>query len=194
MEYSCKTSASYPQFAKDYGFYDPLRSGSIDGALEARPHDHGIVRALNSGHYKPNLSVKSDPDRTLFIGRISYKTDEKDLEQIFARFGSLVSFRLVRDVVTGFSKGYAFAEYKHRSDAKYAHEKCFRLLVDDRELLVEFEHERSLKGWVPRRLGGGLGGCKESGQLRFGGRYKPFVRMYQARNLGSRGRNGFSTR
>jgi len=29
-------------------------------------------------------------------------------------------------------------------------------------------------GWKPRRLGGGLGGKKESGQLRFGGRDRPF--------------------
>ncbi|KAF1789687.1 hypothetical protein GQ600_13274 [Phytophthora cactorum] len=31
-----------------------------------------------------------------------------------------------------------------------------------------------MKGWKPRRLGGGLGGKKESGQLRFGGRDRPF--------------------
>jgi U11/U12 small nuclear ribonucleoprotein SNRNP35 len=29
-------------------------------------------------------------------------------------------------------------------------------------------------GFKPRRLGGGLGGFKESGQLRFGCRFKPF--------------------
>eukprot|EP00850_Spirogloea_muscicola_P025228 SM002498S08229 [mRNA] locus=s2498:147:906:- [translate_table: standard] len=31
-----------------------------------------------------------------------------------------------------------------------------------------------MPGWMPRRLGGGLGGRKESGQLRFGGRDRPF--------------------
>ena len=81
--------------------------------------------------------------------------------------------------MTGFPKGYAFVEFKHRSDAKYAHEKCYRLILDDRELIVEFEHERNLKGWVPRRFGGGFGGFKESGQLRFGGRYKPFNKIYR---------------
>ncbi len=181
MEYSLNTS-KYHQFATDYGFYDPLRSGNIDGISDTNPHDHGIIRALNSTHYKPNLSVKSNPYRTLFIGRINYETDEIDLKKIFERFGTLVSFRLVRDIVTGFSKGYAFAEYKHRRDAKYAHEKCFKLSVDDRVLLVEFEHERDLKGWVPRRLGGGLGGYKISGQLRFGGRYKPFKKPVKSSN------------
>lgn len=37
-----------------------------------------------------------------------------------------------------------------------------------------FECERKLPGWIPRRLGGGLGGKKESGQLRFGGVERPF--------------------
>jgi len=31
-----------------------------------------------------------------------------------------------------------------------------------------------LPGWIPRRLGGGFGGKKESGQLRFGGKDRPF--------------------
>lgn len=35
-----------------------------------------------------------------------------------------------------------------------------------------------MKGWKPRRLGGGFGGRKESGQLRFGGRARPFQKPY----------------
>ena len=165
------------QYARDYGFYDPLIAGSIDGTDE-KPHDHGIVRALNS-RYKPNVSVGGDPQRTLFVGNINFKTDEKKLHQIFSKYGEIRTFRLVRDVVTGYSKGYAFLSYKHRSDAKAACEKCFKLVLDEHELIVEFENERTLTGWRPRRLGGGLGGFKESGQLRFGGRYKPFGRIYK---------------
>ncbi|KAI9233261.1 MAG: hypothetical protein BYD32DRAFT_465521 [Podila humilis] len=41
-------------------------------------------------------------------------------------------------------------------------------------VLVDFERSRVMEGWIPRRLGGGLGGKKESGQLRFGGGLKPF--------------------
>lgn len=38
---------------------------------------------------------------------------------------------------------------------------------------------RTLKGWKPRRLGGGFGGKKESGQLRFGGIARPFKKPYE---------------
>ena len=170
---------------KDYGFYDPLMVGSIDGTDE-KPHDHGIVRALNANHYKPNLSnVSSDPHKTLFIGRINYKTSEETLQNVFTRFGSIKSLRLVRDVITAQSKGYAFIEYKHRSDAKKAYHDAFKIIVDDRELLVDFEHDRELSGWVPRRMGGGLGGFKESGQLRFGSRYKPFGKVFRTTHRSS---------
>jgi U11/U12 small nuclear ribonucleoprotein SNRNP35 len=76
------------QHAKDYGFYDPVMAGSIDGTDE-KPHDHGIIRALESTHYKPNSTVKSNPDKTLFIGRINYKTNEETLLKIFSKFGNL---------------------------------------------------------------------------------------------------------
>lgn len=48
-----------------------------------------------------------------------------------------------------------------------------RKIIDGKQILVEIERERSQPGWIPRRLGGGLGGRKESGQLRFGGRDRP---------------------
>ncbi|KAF9348727.1 small nuclear ribonucleoprotein 35kDa (U11 U12), partial [Mortierella sp. AD094] len=46
--------------------------------------------------------------------------------------------------------------------------------LDSSTVLVDFERSRVMEGWVPRRLGGGIGGKKESGQLRFGGGIRPF--------------------
>ncbi|XP_042047661.1 U11/U12 small nuclear ribonucleoprotein 35 kDa protein-like isoform X3 [Salvia splendens] len=43
-----------------------------------------------------------------------------------------------------------------------------------RRTCVEHTRQQLMPGWIPRRLGGGLGGKKESGQLRFGGRERPF--------------------
>ncbi len=52
------------------------------------------------------------------------------------------------------------------------------MIIDEKKILVDFERERIVKGWVPRRFGGGLGGKKESGQLRFGGRDFPFKKPF----------------
>src|SRR5690606_30834799 len=48
------------------------------------------------------------------------------------------------------------------------------LELDARSVLVDYERGRVMKGWVPRRFGGGLGGRRESGQMRFGGRDCPY--------------------
>ena len=38
---------NWTPLAVDYGEYDPLRAGSIDGT-GSTPHDHGIVRAMQA--------------------------------------------------------------------------------------------------------------------------------------------------
>lgn len=167
------------EYIRHYGFYDPILCGSIDGTDE-KPHDHGIVRAINS-RYEPNKAVLSDSSRTLFVGGLNYSTSEETLMKYFSKFGKIKKARLVRDIVTGFSRGYAFIEFKHKSDMSKAYHDSSKTTIDGRELIVEYELERKLKGWRPRRLGGGLGGFKESGQLRFGGRFKPFAKIYKTK-------------
>lgn len=71
-------------------------------------------------------------------------------------------------------KGYAFIEYESECAAEEAYRFANKKMVDGSVIFVDFECERLLKGWKPRRLGGGFGGKKESGQLRFGGRDRPF--------------------
>ena len=85
---------SWTPLAIDYGEYDPLRAGSIDGT-DATPHDRGIVRAMvakceeravrrakshcdphSSPVDKPPKNLESDPERTLFVGRLNHDTTE----------------------------------------------------------------------------------------------------------------------
>lgn len=85
----------------------------------------------------------------------------------------------MKDIVTGAPKGYAFIEYQTERAAEEAYRKANKVIVDGQAIFVDFECERLLKGWKPRRLGGGFGGNKESGQLRFGGRDRPFRKPIQ---------------
>eukprot|EP00455_Lapot_gusevi_P007613 TRINITY_DN13246_c0_g1_i1.p1 TRINITY_DN13246_c0_g1~~TRINITY_DN13246_c0_g1_i1.p1 ORF type:complete len:274 (-),score=8.01 TRINITY_DN13246_c0_g1_i1:337-1110(-) len=154
--------------------YNPLEAGSIDGT-DSRPHDHGIVRALNAKYdASRDPSIKGNPTRTIFVGRLNFQTSEETLQEAFAKYGEICRLRLVRDIVTGQSRGYAFIEFKTDQQFLHAYRSAHGLTIDGREILVDYERERLMEGWVPRRLGGGLGGRKESGQLRFGGRDRPF--------------------
>uniref|UniRef100_A0A8C8E4W8 U11/U12 small nuclear ribonucleoprotein 35 kDa protein n=1 Tax=Otus sunia TaxID=257818 RepID=A0A8C8E4W8_9STRI len=161
--------------------YDPLKAGSIDGTDE-EPHDRAIWRAMLA-RYVPNKGVTGDPHLTLFVARLNLQTTEEKLKEVFSRYGDIRKIRLVRDLVTGFSKGYAFIEYKEERALLKAHRDANRLVIDQHEIFVDFELERTLKGWIPRRLGGGFGGKKESGQLRFGGRDRPFRKPINLPNM-----------
>ncbi|XP_010133564.1 PREDICTED: U11/U12 small nuclear ribonucleoprotein 35 kDa protein isoform X2 [Buceros rhinoceros silvestris] len=161
--------------------YDPLKAGSIDGTDE-EPHDRAIWRAMLA-RYVPNKGVTGDPHLTLFVARLNLQTTEEKLKEVFSRYGDIRKIRLVRDLVTGFSKGYAFIEYKEERALLKAHRDANRLVIDQHEIFVDFELERTLKGWIPRRLGGGFGGKKESGQLRFGGRDRPFRKPINLPNV-----------
>ncbi|XP_041368787.1 U11/U12 small nuclear ribonucleoprotein 35 kDa protein-like [Gigantopelta aegis] len=155
--------------------YDPLKAGSIDGT-DTDPHDHGIFRAMNA-KYKPNKFVIGNSEATIFVTRLNRaKTTEETLEKAFNKFGKIKRIRLVRNVVTRFSQGYAFIEFEDTKSAFYASRDGNNMVVDDFEVFVDMECERTLKGWIPRRMGGGFGGKKESGQLRFGCKDRPFRR------------------
>ncbi|KAK3096724.1 hypothetical protein FSP39_002683 [Pinctada imbricata] len=152
--------------------YDPLKAGSID-TTDDEPHDHGVIRAINST-YKPNKDVTGDPHCTIFVARLNPKTSEETLESELSCFGKIKRVRLVRDIVTGFSRCYSFVEFEDEKSAMRAHREGNNLEIDGHEVFVDFELERTLPGWIPRRKGGGFGGKKESGQLRFGGRDRPW--------------------
>lgn len=92
----------------------------------------------------------------------------------FTKFGRIVNCRLVRDIVTSRSKQYAFVEYENSGSLERALREMQKEYIDGSEIIVEREAGRRMVGWRPRRLGGGFGGRKESGQLRFGCQDRPF--------------------
>ncbi|KAL1449876.1 hypothetical protein WDU94_002348 [Cyamophila willieti] len=162
--------------------YDPIQVGSIDGT-DTLPHDRAIIRALNST-YTPNNCLKTNPNHTLFVGRLNKNTTEDDLSRAFEKFGNVRDVKLIRDVITGVSKRYAFIEYEMERACVEAIRVMNKTDFQGAEIIVDFEAGRSLKGWKPRRLGGGFGGNKNSGQLRFGGRNRPWVKPVQLMNEG----------
>ncbi|CAG2162113.1 unnamed protein product, partial [Oppiella nova] len=166
--------------------YDPIRVGSIDGT-DTTPHDKALVRALTSKH-TIDTSIKSDAKKTIFVARLDFNTHEDTIHAHFSKYGSIVSLRLVRDIVTGLSKGYAFVEFKHSKTAQEVYERANNEMIDGRRVLVDHELGRTMHGWKPRRLGGGFGGRKESGQLRFGCRDRPWrrpIRLHKESSDGS---------
>ncbi|KAG6597615.1 U11/U12 small nuclear ribonucleoprotein 35 kDa protein, partial [Cucurbita argyrosperma subsp. sororia] len=158
--------------------YHPIQAGSIDGT-DILPHDNAVYRALlcsAAGLYDPlrDPKVFGDPYCTLFVGRLSHLTTEDNLRRAMSKYGRIKNLRLVRHIVTGSSRGYAFVEYETEKEMRHAYKDAHHSMIDDCEIIVDYNRQQLMPGWIPRRLGGGLGGKKESGQLRFGGRERPF--------------------
>ncbi|XP_043793622.1 U11/U12 small nuclear ribonucleoprotein 35 kDa protein-like [Apis laboriosa] len=163
------TLQNWSPFAKEY---DPLKAGSIDGT-DTEPHDKAISRAIQA-HYESPHGLKSKPERTLFVARFGPKITKHDLKEFFSKYGEVISAKVIVDIVTGLSQGYGFVEMRSEDEARRVLRRCVDATLKGYQIFIDYECGRTLKGWKPRRLGGGFGGKKESGQLRFGGRDRPF--------------------
>ncbi|KAJ7325376.1 hypothetical protein OS493_029927 [Desmophyllum pertusum] len=145
-----------------------------------------INSSRNKLRYDPSNDekIKGDPHRTVFIARLDFNTTEETLFEMFDsesdlkmkaftrillyRYGSIEKLRLVKDVKTGKSKGYAFVEFSDESEVNRAlrETKDERLEVDGRKVLVDRVRAGVTPSWLPRRLGGGLG-QRQKGTQRF---------------------------
>ncbi len=56
----------------------------------------------------------------LFVGSLSFDTEDTDLQQLFSKYGTCASARVIRDRVTGRSRGFAFVEMETPEDAQRA--------------------------------------------------------------------------
>ena len=98
-----------------------------------------------------------DALKTLFVGRMNYDTTAWRLRCEFEQFGPIVEVNIVKDSETGRPRGYAFIEFERERDMYKAYEAGNGLKIDGERVLVDVERGRTVRGWRPRRLGGGLG-------------------------------------
>ncbi|KAI1297177.1 U1 small nuclear ribonucleoprotein 70 kDa [Halotydeus destructor] len=110
-----------------------------------------------------NANSTSDPFKTLFVARVNHDSSESKLRREFETYGTVKKVGLVNDKVTGKPRGYAFVEYEHERDMHAAYKHADGKKIDGRRVLVDVERGRTVKGWLPRRLGGGLGGTRRGG-------------------------------
>merc|ERR1719411_2020692 len=64
---------------------------------------------------------------------------------------------------SGKPRGYCFIEFEHEKDMHSAYKHADGKKIDGRRVLVDVERARTVKGWLPRSLGGGLGGTRRGG-------------------------------
>ncbi|XP_072748380.1 U1 small nuclear ribonucleoprotein 70 kDa [Anoplolepis gracilipes] len=108
-------------------------------------------------------NVTADPFKTLFVARINYDTSESKLRREFEVYGPVKKIVVIHNKINGKPRGYAFIEYEHERDMHSAYKHADGKKIDGRRVLVDVERARTVKGWLPRKLGGGLGGTRRGG-------------------------------
>ncbi len=97
----------------------------------------------------------------LYVGNLSFSTDEAMLRELFAQAGAIKSVALIKDRETGQSKGFGFVEMENNADALKAIKQFDGFMLDQRALTVNVAR--------PREEGGARSGGARSGGSSGGG-------------------------
>ncbi len=116
-----------------------------------------------------------DNNSRLFVGNLSYQTQERDLQDHFSAAGVVTNVNLMLDRVTGKSRGFAFVEFSTPDEANRAVEMFHGKDLGGRALTVNIarpREERPPGGGGGFRGGGGGGGYRGGGGGGGGGGYR----------------------
>ncbi|KAF8664988.1 hypothetical protein HU200_054309 [Digitaria exilis] len=102
----------------------------------------------------------------LFVGGLSWGTDEQALKEAFGTFGEVTEARVITDRDTGRSRGFGFVDFSNSDEAKEAVSQMDGQELQGRSVRVNFANERPAGN---RGGGGGFGGGGYSGGGGYGG-------------------------
>ncbi|MDD4857359.1 MAG: RNA-binding protein [Candidatus Krumholzibacteria bacterium] len=91
--------------------------------------------------------------KKIYVGNLSFDTNDDQLNQIFAPFGTVSSARVIKDKYTDRSRGFGFVEMDNAAEADKAIAELNGKNVNGRDLNINEAKPREDK---PR--GGGYGG------------------------------------
>jgi cold-inducible RNA-binding protein len=89
--------------------------------------------------------------RKLYVGNIPYETGEAELQELFARAGTVESVTVMRDMATGRARGFAFVEMSTDEEAGRAINELNEFQLGGRGLTVNEARPK------PVHAGGGFG-------------------------------------
>ncbi|CEP16905.1 hypothetical protein [Parasitella parasitica] len=154
--------ASYVNELKNYDAdYVPWKSleekRKEKAEMKRKKAEEALQEALAQYDPEQDENIDGDPFNTLFVTHLSPELTESDLTSEFELYGQIKKVRLIRDK-EGKSRCYAFIEFEREKDMRAAYKDADGIKMLGRRILVDVERARTVKGWKPRRLGGGLGG------------------------------------
>ncbi len=103
----------------------------------------------------------------IFVAGLPYDLDDAELEEIFEKFGTINSAKVVMDRETGKSKGFGFVDMANEAEARDAIESLNGISLGKKPLVLKEAEDRpgggSSGGGGGYRGGGGGGGGYRGG-------------------------------
>ncbi len=79
----------------------------------------------------------------IFVAGLPYDLDDAELEEIFEKFGKVISAKVAMDRETGKSKGFGFVDMPNSIEAKDAIESMNDISLGKKPLVVKEAEERN---------------------------------------------------
>lgn len=89
----------------------------------------------------------------IFVGNLSFDLTDQDLRSVFEQHGTVASASVIKDKMTGRSRGFGFVEMPDKNQAAAAIQALNLADVNGRSITVNEARPRSESG--PRGGGGG---------------------------------------
>ncbi len=115
----------------------------------------------------------------IYVGNLSWQMTDEDLRTLFEQYGSVTSAKIVKDKVSGRSKGFGFVEMPDDNESQNALSSLYETEVLGRKIIVNEAQPKPQNGgggggYKKRSFGngggsGGGGGYKKGGFNRGGG-------------------------
>ncbi|CAL9085917.1 unnamed protein product [Musa textilis] len=124
-----------------------IRQGLLRNGVAGVPTE--AMHLLNSARYMSSTK--------LFVGGLSFGTDDQSLKEAFESFGNVVEARVITDRDTGRSRGFGFVNFDRNESASEALSGMDGQELNGRNIRVSYATDRPSGG--PRGgFGGGFGG------------------------------------
>ncbi|MGD8534343.1 MAG: RNA-binding protein [Candidatus Aminicenantes bacterium] len=78
----------------------------------------------------------------IYVGNLNYRMTEEALQELFAKYGEVVSAKIIKDRYSDRSKGFGFVEMANKDDGEKAIQELNDSEVDGRNIRVNFARPR----------------------------------------------------
>lgn len=78
----------------------------------------------------------------IYVSNLSFHTTVEDLKNMFAKFGEVISAKIILDKLTNKSRGFAFVEMKSEEEGNLAMQALNNKEIEGRSLVVSVARAR----------------------------------------------------